>query len=961
VYSVRPKFEHLNQDRVEDLGVGAGDGRMGLVAAALGLERASGGVFEEYVIPGGERFGFDIDDNDARDKTPLVDSLVVEMLRMQAPELLTGSDFYNVNGVLGPERMVGGLGDDFFLQAGEDAVSTITPGGGNNEVVVLDGVATVVDGAGNNLVMTTDSVLGSGEGVGLRLVDDDYRARAGDTVVSLGADGVFTGELTGASRVGVVVQPDTTVALGEGGFTVTGDGSRVDLTVAGTLDGRGNPVDLGSGDSVVTTTPGSALLDVDLDLGSGEDRVDLGGQVQGVRVDLGDGSDALLVRDTATGDLRLSDPEGSWMWAGDDEIQEDDTVGLFGDWDQVDPDSIGSGIVRLDENGNPVFSLAVDGDPDNVENIAILNPDGSVSEQLQAIEPDVRKRAGFLGFLGDALKIAGIVTGNPALLAGGTALDSAYQLENGADPFDVAVRAGTSIIGQGTGADWLAPLGEAAIGLRNDDPLTGILNGAVAAGNLTGTTDLTTLATTGLKTLALQQALDIGDPFAITRAGVGILDTVTGTTNDTTYAQLQAGITLADTLTNTDLTTLDGIGDLALAGTQLADTTGAFTPTQDEPGGGQVLDDASLDVLDLLFGATTTDGTTPLPDVPVSSTTDGQLYAERSEQPLLANANFTQLTDVPYQEVGDFVAQNPQAPGSRGRTFEDFSAPVPGLEDRRESPRTEVSGPLGRKAPGYYSATFVENVRLGDWLTPQSRQAVRELQKVAERFELTPAGRQRQLARTLTREQLQARIDSARRAQRENWQGRIPFLFPEQTRRLEDAVQREKEAREVLKDYDELRAEGERILDFLEVDRYLVGRTVTEVVYQVKPDGSTEIKSASSRYYNRSNDRLESGGSPTPGTTIENIDPRLQRVKVAQSMRGSLTPGLASRVTRWLRQVPGAQGIVDGLEAAGGSYGGQMDFFATIQIGPRGEIKFAPGNGHPNPWDAVEVKKLDIP
>ncbi|MGL5817268.1 MAG: hypothetical protein ACRCYR_06875, partial [Phycicoccus sp.] len=426
--SVRPAFEWVNQDRSADLG---GE-RVALIAAALGLPVDRDGYF---VIPGGERIGFDVDDNQAdNDKDATVDQKIVQLLRLQAPELMSGTDYFLVgdNADRRQELAQGGLGDDRFVQVGGNY--QISGGGGDNDIVVLpESRSTVVDGQGNDSVVVRPSVL-AGDPYGSSEVTvadtDDTRARTGLLDVTFLSDVTLGGDLTTRGQRRVNIAEGATVDIAEGGFRSEDDDGIEEFNVDGTL--RGDRLVLGGGPDTIRTGA-TSTFDVDFtNLGDGDDLADLGGRVDG-KINVGRNSDKVLIRDTITGDLELRDPASSWMYAsGEGGIREQDQVFLIGDgFGWADPGDTSKGLVKRNSKGEIVSRVGLGADGEQLEQIAILNDKGQVVEQLQDVAPEIRYQGAWMKWVSTALKFAGFVSGQFYLTAAGALLDTAYTAQNG--------------------------------------------------------------------------------------------------------------------------------------------------------------------------------------------------------------------------------------------------------------------------------------------------------------------------------------------------------------------------------------------------------------------------------------------------------------------------------------------------------------------------------------------------
>jgi hypothetical protein len=643
VFSVRPKFEAINSDRTADLRVGD-DFRLSILGPAIGLALDGDGSF---VVPGGERFGFDINDNRVEkrdgDNTDGQDLLIRDWLGRIDPGLLAGSDTIAVNAR--GEVVPGGLGDDFLLQFGGDV--TYDPGGGVNTAVIRDGsTTTVVDGHGDTAVVTVPAVgsAGSGEGVNLKVVDNEL-AYQGDLSVLMGTNGSLTVDLDEAGVRNFVIGEGVTIDA-SGGIRSTDDGGVETITNSGALTGDGGPlsvVDLGPGSDSLTTSSGSTISDLLVNFGDGDDTGDLAGAVNGTEISLGEDNDLLLVRDTVTGDVVVVDPKSSWMWAGGDDVKENDQLLLVGNgFDQVDPDDPGAGIQRLAADGTPVASIGFDGDPERVELIAVVGEDGAIKQQFQAVDPDVREKGGFLSTLSDLAKIAGIATGQVWLTAAGVALNGAHTAVNGGDLFDVAVSTGTGLVGAVTGLDWVVPAGTTLTSALNGEWDTAVLNGLTAVGGLGDIPDLTNAAQATTGVLNSVNAFANNDPLGAVRGLVQAADAATGTTDQNTYDRILTTTGVINALATLDPDDPTSYTTLALAVTQAANTYNAFTPPP--PG---TIDPSTLD------------NTTP------TGLNWNQIIDPDTGDPLSSSPTFetnhpgTIIASADYSGLGTLIAQAP--------------------------------------------------------------------------------------------------------------------------------------------------------------------------------------------------------------------------------------------------------------------------------------------------------------
>lgn len=597
-FDMAPTFEHVNGTRFAgaDPCQGAGDPTVrgclirDIVGVAVRPDRVETPTLT--VLDG----SFDVDDNYVTGSTtPGSETEIVRFLRLQAPELLEGRAYLSIKD---RTTLLGGLGDDYFGVVGGDV--TVAGGGGDNTTAVAGtGSVTVVDAPGGTEEVTTvpadggrvriaDPTTGrhrvvdvpsSGEIAGVEptgAADLTLTSPTGPcgldgvTVARLGTDGQLDAHLSSCDTTSIGVLPDATVEVGQ--IDASGPGQQT-LGVAGVATGAdgGGDIDLGAGDDRVETRPDSAVADVAIatgggddvaalggvsleapvDLGSGDDALAaapesmmiyssvtggdgddefrLAGHSEGSPVELGEGNDLVVLHDTATGEYFFADPEESWCYArecpkeGRDpesvEVHEHDELFLGESFTPVDYDDddvdVSEGFRRLDPvTGQPV--AFVDGSLQNIEQVGHVQPDGTVTA-LQYIPPEVVQQASFLKVLSDVARVGAVIATGPVgagLGIGSVALEAGHGLVNGADPLTTAIASGASIAGEIPGVpSWIPPAGALTASAINEDVPGMLVNGLATAGLATQNAGLyrASVAAAGAHTLAT--SLEQGDPL----------------------------------------------------------------------------------------------------------------------------------------------------------------------------------------------------------------------------------------------------------------------------------------------------------------------------------------------------------------------------------------------------------------------------------------------------------------
>ncbi|MEM8794840.1 MAG: hypothetical protein AAGE61_04670 [Pseudomonadota bacterium] len=376
------------------------------------------------------------------------DVFLREIFETSNPELLTGADVivYNVDGAR--VENVSGVGNFNVVFVGSDNVSVDT---GQGDVT---GNLREVSNVSVNSKSGSTAIFGE-RIVGLTLLDRQIRegnatllalqgvnrdinidADEGETAVVVGSGTTsnlkFVAEDAAAAQLDVLygatlenseVQFDDT----DGKFTAHGGSRSIGVFVNG-RDGE-DAVVIGSGaifadgkirvgddDDTFIAEEGSFVLDSKIHGGDDDDTFLLAGVLKKTLVKAGKDNDYIQINDTFRGDFSLEDSAAAWMWAGDDEAHEFDTVALEGEgWDLLDtPD--GKKLVARDDYGGILGQVNLKGDSDELESIYTFNEDGMISS-LQYIAPEIRTKLSWLGFASTALMIAGTFF-PPAAIAG---------------------------------------------------------------------------------------------------------------------------------------------------------------------------------------------------------------------------------------------------------------------------------------------------------------------------------------------------------------------------------------------------------------------------------------------------------------------------------------------------------------------------------------------------------------
>ena len=348
-------------------------------------------------------------------------------------------------------ELVSGSSDNFLVDHDDAVIDNVTDVG-NLNVFDIGSSGTVIDvGAGDaNIVSlaTEDTQIAGGPGtlnvlaqetVGLRVEDN----RADD-------DSTTSATFVGANE-GAFISTDrgtTSITVGTGVLDdarIEGDGElTVEIRPGGVLED--SRIDLGDRDDVFVAEAGSSIIDSEIDGGEGDDRFVFGGEVIGSIVQAGDDNDFIQINETFRGEFDLSDSAAAWIWRGDDDLNEYDSVALQGEgWDLVETGDGQALVARDPETGEILAQINLSGDGEHLESIYTFDENGRIAT-LQDIPPEVRTRLGFLGPLSQALfALAPLI---PALAAPLAALGGGFAFTRNVVNNEVSLGNTLSIISQ---------------------------------------------------------------------------------------------------------------------------------------------------------------------------------------------------------------------------------------------------------------------------------------------------------------------------------------------------------------------------------------------------------------------------------------------------------------------------------------------------------------------------------